>query len=204
MTKTLRFLTTLFLAAFFSLPASAAEIAPVGALTFSNVSVSDPAAGYSVTTSTKSGIGGGVLLNFHLLPETSLEIGGLYIKKKLDLTTTASGVTATASEEGYYFQVPVLARFWLSRELSVGAGGFWERGMTGSFNTGVRNDYGAVASVALRLPLGSSGVHFLADGRYYYGLKNVSGVSQYNLKYRDIQALVGLAIPFGDGHHSRY
>jgi hypothetical protein len=157
----------------------------------------------------KVGFGGGAILDFHLMERTSFEVGGLYINRKLDDTTTGV-ITST-----HAIQVPVLLRFYLHPMISIGVGGYWAHGVgsvntedssgnvlsTGSYadNDTKVNDYGLVGSVAVRFPL-SQTMRLLIDARYNYGLSNVYTdplAAGDTSKDRDIQALVGLQFALG-------
>ena len=176
----------------------AAEISFVGSATLPNLSITDLPSGTTATTATHAGFGGGVLLNFHLTPMVSFEVGGLYTDKKFDITASAGGVSATSTFTGYYLQIPALLRYWVNPMFSLGVGGFWEHGETGSYTSGTVSDDGVVGSVGIRLPLGSGGTKFLVDGRYYYGLTNI-GSNGDTAHYRDIQVLAGFSFPLGMG-----
>jgi len=198
MSKVTRYLLIVFAVVLMASSAGAAELSLVGAGTFSNQALS--AGGDSL--SAKFGAGGGALLDAFFTPMTSLEIGGLYVNKKFDDTTSQFALSYN------YLQVPVLFRVWFTRMFSVGAGGFWEHGMGTptatpdaggtALNTGFAraNDAGLEGSVGFRFRLGP-GVKLLVDGRYLRGLTNLAGggATEY---WSDIQALAGLSFSFGN------
>jgi hypothetical protein len=179
---------------------SAASASQAG--TFSLVGVGDVSKpSFSDSTDSygsKIGYGGGILFDHGLAPWTSLEIGALYVGRKADDTTT--GIVASS----HAIQVPVLIRWWMVPMFSIAGGGYYARGIGNIDNTdgsgasstvsyaddGYKmNDYGLTGSVALRLPLSTS-MRLYVDGRYNYGLANISSVSD-TVKNRDIQVLVG-------------
>jgi hypothetical protein len=150
----------------------------------------------------KLGLGGGFLYDMGVASWTSLEIGGLYINRQVDDTTLGT-ITST-----HAIQVPVLLRWWLHPMFSIAGGAYYARGIgnvsnedssgnvqsTSSFAASglLANDFGLTGSVALRLPITMS-MRLLIDGRYNYGLSNVSTNSSGSetIKNRDEQILIG-------------
>jgi hypothetical protein len=125
----------------------------------------------SVSETGKLAFGGGAGIEFRLGQRVGFEIDGIYSQFK-----DSAGATTKA------VQIPGLFRFWLGRMFSLGAGGYYEV----SLDTDGEADYGAVGEAGFNIPMGQT-VALIAEGRYYYGLKDIAGV-----KYSDIQAVVGL------------
>jgi hypothetical protein len=161
------------------------------------------------------GIGGGLLFDIPLAMGVGFEFGGLYLPRKIEvngqtLTPKADDVTSTYHE----IQVPVLLKFRLLPMVHIGVGGYWATAMgsidaedaTTSANSnssetysaaGLKSsDYGLLGSFGFSLPLGAGGTHFMVDGRYAYGLENISTGTD-TVKNRDVEVLVGLSFPFG-------
>lgn len=172
------------------------------AATFSLVGVADSntpsVGGGSDTYGSKFGLGGGALLDFGVGSWKSFEIGALYVNRETNDTTL--GVTTSA----HAIEVPVLLRWWLHPMFSIAAGGYYAQGIGNVTTSGNEtssqsysdagyktNDLGLTGSVAFRLPITTS-MRFLVDGRYNYGLTNVSSDSDTTIKNRDVQLLLGL------------
>lgn len=181
-----------------------ASIAIVGALD----SGTETGNGITHSLSAKLGFGGGVLIDHPLGEGAAFEFGALYLTRKFDDTTV--GETATEN----MIQIPVLLRLHLVPMISIGAGGYWETGMgnvtdvgdgtgatvSGSYNSvgAKQSDLGLVGSLRLHFPMGP-GVHFLVDGRYTYGLTNISNLAGGNVTYKDYQVLAGFSFGFSGG-----
>jgi hypothetical protein len=198
----------------FQANASSFEMSLVGLMDSSSLNVSNTpstlvvngatVSGISTSSSAKIGPGGGILFDSKLVPEFGFEFGALYITRKVEQTTsfTFSGISSSQSSTttSHYLEIPLLLRIWLSPYVSIGAGGYYAKGL-GSIDPSIKSsDYGAVGSLGLHLPLGSSS-SLLIDGRYNLGLKNVdnSGMGQ-TMKYRDLQIIAGLTFGFGGKH----
>ena len=161
----------------------------------------------------KLGMGGGLLFEFPLGRTVGLELGGLYYQKKFDVKgADAAGVSTLDVTFKYNtIQVPLLLKFWLSRGVVLGLGGYAASG-TGKVKTtdnltgeaaestfaeaGQYNlDYGLLGNVAFAIPL-SGKASLLIDGRYMLGMANQyirdPGEVTGTLKTTDIQGLVGL------------
>lgn len=134
----------------------------------------------------KTGYGAGLLMDFKGRSPISLQIGALYMKR------TTLGFRGGA-DVFPHIQVPALLRVWLKRWLVLGMGGYgaygYGQGRT-FYSRGISQmDYGLVGSLALYYRL-SYNIAFLMDGRYCYGLADVSNVNLgYN--WRDTQFLAG-------------
>lgn len=201
--------TLTLIAAMFSLNAKASGFTTsiVGVGDFSKISASNaptsgtyggvPVSNISTSYSGKLGLGGGLLFTNMLSPRMGFELGGLYITRKTDVTTTytvlglSQGSTSTTTT--HYLQIPLLMRVRLTRGISVGAGGYFAEGV-GSVDPSIKkSDYGLVGSLGLHFPIDHS-TAFLIDGRYNAGLANIDNTgSGADLKYRDFQVLVGFA-----------
>lgn len=187
----------LFSSAAFAVP----RLSVVGAVNSSKVDVD--VGGVSATgLSSKTGFGGGALLEFSAAPMLGIELGALYVLKKYG--------DSVGTELTYpYFQVPLVFRLHLGRYVSVGAGGYYAMGvgdvksklsgstveLSSSYDAAgfKKSDYGVTGSFALHLPLGMM-TSLLIDGRYNYGLANVlkTAPANTNYKWREMQGLIGL------------
>ncbi len=158
---------------------------------------------FSGTMAAKLGYGGGALVEFRLGAKAGLEVGALYLQRKMDNTVsgTATTITFTAIE------APVILRFWLNPMISLGAGGYYAQGYdkikdsTGGAATYpdyslLLGDYGVVGVLGFNFKLGNS-VALLIDGRYTLGLADTSSITGAAFKYTDMQGLVGLRFGMG-------
>lgn len=130
------------------------------------------------------GVGGGALLEFQSSPSFGLEIGALYNPR-----VQGDAVKFTANT----LQLPVVLRFHLSNYVSLGVGGYYLSYMQNR-NYGSKNDYGALGSLGIYIPV-ASGTRFVIDGRYIYGIKDQYAGAGENFS-RDIQVLAGLRFSF--------
>ena len=177
----------------------------VGAGTFSAPDVKDTN-GITVPYKSKLGLGGGGLVDIWFAHRTSLEVGVLYLKAKQE--ATISGFDTTT--EFTVIQVPILVRFHLMRYLSIGVGGYVAReqgdvaytatsgGTTTSGTsayTNTKTDYGAEASLGLKIPMGMMS-SILIDGRYIYGMKDLDPSINGKVNTRAFQLLAGLHFGF--------
>jgi hypothetical protein len=148
-----------------------------------------------------------VLLGFTLAPPFRLEVGGLYVRSKVDYTAASSPYT----EQFNGVQIPVLIRFGFNRFISFGVGGYYTHFIgqytdtndaTSLSSSGNYSDnglssgeFGLVGSLAIHVPITYT-VDLTVDGRYNYGLTNIVSNSalagENSEKLRDVQALVGL------------
>ncbi len=197
----------ILLGIFFScLQAQAFELSLVGGVNLATPS--DQVNSSSSTGTSKLAFGGGALLGFSMVPTVELEIGALYMGRHF----TAAVPTGSEEDTYYSFEVPVIVRLIGLRYLTVGAGAYYAvpQGQdsynlsptSGSASSGsttatsnFKNDLGAVASVGIKFPIGVAS-NFLIDGRYYYGLTNMSQNSNETLKARDLQILAGINFEF--------
>lgn len=210
--RILRYLTCFLVAASTTNAFAGIRTSIVGAATSttmnaSNVPSTATVSGVTITNLTvsgksKIGYGAGVLFDASLASVMSVEFGLLFVNRKSESTSSFSvlGVpqTDTSTDSLNYIELPVILRAWLTPMFSLGAGGYYAQGIGSKFSgSGVtKNDYGAIGSAQLRLPMGGSA--FLLDGRYNYGFKNVNASSvALDLKYREIELLVG--VTFGGG-----
>lgn len=155
--------------------------------------------------------GGGALLEVGLVPFVGLEFGALYLPRKYSYTTVIpidTDITVTQKMT----QFPVLLRAYLGELLSIGVGGYYAK-YTGNIKVDYRvgpytssytsaygtqnmttEDYGFVGSLAFYIPF-TPLTRFLLDARYTVSAKD-NNPSGAELKFNDIQGLVGLQIGF--------
>ena len=141
-------------------------------------------------------------LEYEILPRIAFEIDGIYATRGFQQTINTN--TSEISLQG--IQIPLLLRYYLAPTLSLGAGGYGARqwgsyqistpsGLTqGSYgSTYDAGDYGVTLSLAGSIPL-LLGIDFLIEGRYVYGLKNISHIPNESIYLRDYQLLFGLSL----------
>lgn len=153
-----------------------------------------------VTSTPKLGIGYGALLEIGFGPKLGIELGGLSIVRK-DVT---DGTTYSVP----IWEFPLVLRLWPVRFLSIGGGLYYgtaiNKTITKDDGSGpVQSDYateglkttdfGAVGLLGLNIPLFSV-VRLLVEGRYTFGLYNVSVDTSVTAKYDDAQVLAGIRI----------
>lgn len=194
----------LILSLFFAAPpAHALKVAVVGA-----VNQTDPKVTGSIYTG-KSALGGGALLEFHVMPFVGFQVGALSLERKAAYES-APGTTLEFSARMIEF--PVLLKAYLGHFLSIGGGAYYAKysskvnwrlksaagESSGTFSPSdihnSTNDYGALASLALYFPLAPL-TKILVDGRYTMGAKNNS-TSSGTTHYNDMQLLAGLQFGF--------
>lgn len=150
----------------------------------------DPKFGFGLMTSIELGVADfvGIALGVHYLHRRFQIAGG-----SLEWTRTIPTLL-----------LPLEARFYVPRMLSLGAGGFaaFHVGNTKDvfsagdalFQSTSRSregvDYGVTGAIGLNLPLNSFGV--FAESRYNYGLSNSKTSSDVEKKIRDFMFTVGV------------
>jgi hypothetical protein len=158
-----------------------ASIGILGGASFHNVST-DP----SVSFNSHAGLLAGLAFSSEL-PLINLEVDALYDNRSLSVLGTSFSSPA--------IQIPVLARFSvIPLILDFGIGPY------ASFNVGTNDlgykspDIGIVGSVRLIVP--TPGIHLVVDGRYNFGIANLSQVALTSVHTREVQILAGIDIPF--------
>ncbi len=188
--------------------ARAAAISIVGLQDTSHIS----ATGFTVDS--KSGAGGGILLNGHFGNSFGIETGALAFERSWTDSTSASG---TSTLSGTVIEIPLTIEYRFWRHFSIGVGGYYsscpgtlkETGATtnNALNYsayGIKNsDYGGVADFSLQMHLYSA-TFFRAEYRYTVGGPNLTSTSGDTFKNRDSQILVGLTFAIGKGGGSTY
>lgn len=136
----------------------------------------------TVDSTGRLGVGGGLLFEVGLGRQLSLDVGTLYVNRK----QVAAGEVASYAG----LQVPVVVRIWTNQYLSFGFGGHYTYALSGDVPA-TRGDYGALASVAVELPITKT-VNFVADGRYIYGVADgAPDDDALVIRQNEIQVLVG-------------
>lgn len=151
--------------------------------------------------STLMGFGGGAQVEFGFGPVAGLEIGGVYLSRKMG--TSAASTTFT------YIQIPVQVRYWIGKYFGLGVGGYYaipigdiknSDGTTATYAASgfKKSDFGLIGSVGFNIPLSASAALF-AEGRYALGLADqlATSVPGITVKWNDIQALVGFRFGMG-------
>jgi hypothetical protein len=156
----------------------------------------------------KPSFGGGLLMGFESSAITEIQLGALYMNRDYKYPV-ASG---TGEDSYARYEVPLLLRFTGLPILSVGAGVYYavpvgtytytqtplggtSSSTTSNASDAFKNDFGAIGSVALKIPF-NPWTSLLIDGRYEYGLFNITKTAGETFKTRDIEALAGFALGF--------
>ena len=150
----------------------------------------------------KAGFGGGAALELELTPWCGVEVGGFYVKRKMELTssTTVDIFSSTT------IQIPAILRLWAGGIFTVGGGLYYSLGSGNlSVNGADKNysDYG-ISSNEFGY-LGVVGFNFrwkpwlsvAVEGRYMGGIYDVSLAPAASWKYSDKQVLLGLRLNTG-------
>lgn len=178
---------------------SAVSLTPVIGYVMPSASVS-PTVGFKVASHSYSLCYGG-LLDFKMFRTLFLETGGLYAVRGFKQLGETSPLEVTFNA----IEIPLLLRYFFMPTVSVGMGAYFSHGLGTyslktdagtasadySFTTYGADDYGLVASLALRfklVPLTS----LIVDGRYLYGLQNISHDPSVSTSLRDLQVLTGI------------
>jgi len=149
--------------------------------------------GHNVTSGTGFAHSYGITLEKLVAGNTvGLEIGALYSIK--EVVTVTDGFLTTETRLTFA-EVPALLRVWITRGLSVGAGAYYARGISDSFNqlSLQRNDLGALGSISLVWRLAPA-LGFVLDGRYAQSVTSVSRSLLESHKLRTGYALGGIQI----------
>jgi hypothetical protein len=180
-----------------SLSAQANEVSEFGI--FSSSSPSD-----SLQTQSKSSVGIGASFGIEFLDKFAVEPGVFYLARSFLLGPSTSSQTEYNLTT---IQFPIIFRFWAHRSFSIGAGPYLAHGIqkvrvtpagqgsnTFAFTdlNWAPDDIGAVGSIKYRAPLNEI-LNLVIEGRYLYGLKNIDLSEGGNLRFRDLQGLVGIS-----------
>ena len=157
-----------------------------------------------MSSSRKSGLGVGFLMDSPMTPNLSLGAGALYIKRKFQIGT---GTIQTERTVPTIF-VPVEVKIWLMNMLSVGGGVF------GAFKTGdvtdtlimggsslqstTANDhksfeYGLTVSANLLMPIAER-TGLIVGARYLRGLSDGSSSAFYDEQIDDLALTAGVSL----------
>lgn len=162
-----------------------------------------------LSTGSKLGLGGGLLLEAGFGPDTDgghnrlfgIELGALYVERAITLV----GVT----DRFRYLQVPLQFRVWPLSFLVLGAGGYYasaigslteesgSQSLSKSYESAGygSSDLGLLISGGVRIPIASS-VRWLTEARYSFGLQDLNSPSlpDVTTRWNDFQILLGLGI----------
>lgn len=132
------------------------------------------------------GYGGGLLFELPMSKSVGLELGGIFLKRKVKGITSVdeSGAIVSGSTDGKILNAPAALRFTVGRVFSFHAGGFYER----AFEDGGSYDYGATAGFRLNIPTRAGA--FFIEPRYNHGLKKEDGSTINN---KVVLGLVGFS-----------
>jgi hypothetical protein len=165
-------------------------------------SVSRTFPGATVSSAKKGDFLGGLSYSSSLTPFFSVELDGLYVRRKSDVTTTLGGVGSTGANSQNVIEIPILFRVHLLPMINLGVGPYFAYGIGDLVASGTtqsyqaantsRTDYGAEASAQLKFPI-APGLHLSAEVRYVVGLKEESTSSTVSEKNKEVQAMAGLS-----------
>ena len=140
-----------------------------------------------VQTSGEAGLGGGLGLEIPLNSFSGLEIDGVYLNRKNQIQAS-------------YVQIPVLYRLWLGSIVTLGAGAYYSQGIgsvtangtTESFSDAgyTQNDAGLMGVAGFNIPI--SFFYLMIEGRYDFGIYDVSAIQGVTATFNDFQVLVGI------------
>jgi hypothetical protein len=193
---------------FYSYQVNATNFNLVGGLAIPSAS-NTPSSTY-VSTPLAMAYGGGILIDFNMVPKLlAFEWGVLYMPRGYQYSFSGgSSTTLTLTT----LQIPAVFRIYVLPAISIGIGGYYSYGIgnigvstagssstlpygTGSLSNG---DYGFLASLGIKIPLGGSWLSLIADGRYLYGLSNVNQQTvppfPKAINLQDFQVLVGIRL----------
>lgn len=133
------------------------------------------------------GFGGGLGLEIPLGAMTGLELGGVLLNRRNQIDAS-------------WVQIPVLYRLWLGEVLTLGVGGYYARGIGSATAGGVSesfasagytvDDFGLMGAVGLNIPLPSFSL--MVEGRYGFGVYNVSAIQGTSATFNDFEILAGI------------
>ncbi|MEO5969430.1 MAG: hypothetical protein ABIQ95_05845 [Bdellovibrionia bacterium] len=151
-----------------------------------------PLTGFTIQASTPQ-FGGGLLMDFDLDKGggPQIELGILYMPRGfIEVLDNRSTITISQTT----LQAPLLFRFPIFPNFSLGIGAFLSYALTSTSNLNVL-DSGIVGSAAMKFGFQKS-VSMLVDIRYQFGLTNLSTVSGFGTYFYDLQGLVGIVLGF--------
>lgn len=165
--------------------------------------VSSQSQTFTEEASGNRGFGFGIFLVGELLPPYSLEIGGLFRQRHFT-TNVQTGEKTTYQLK--LLEVPILIRYRIYPNISVG-GGIYTSMSLGTLTSEVNSssgkigydqaqletrDFGLATSIRFRKHLHEV-IHFVADGRILYSLRNLSTNAQNTIRLADIEILAGIS-----------
>ncbi len=186
--------------------AGAVSFTPVGAAAYSGGTISSNN-GYTYPYHSFA-YGFGALFGFSMFPNVFAQFGVLYLPRGFDQSSTS----LPAQQEVTFntIHLPFTIHYYLMPVLAVGLGGYFSHGI-GSIssyplgapasanlsaygpNSYSADDFGLTVSLSFNLNLLPS-VSLIVDGRYLYGLQNISQISSMSVYLRDFQVLAGVRL----------
>ena len=173
----------------------ALEFGVIGGLNSSSPSIS--AGNVDANANSGGGYDLGAFFMMGLVSDFSIEVDGLFQHKNF-----SSGITQFTMNN---FLLPTFLRYSLIPLFNVGLGPYWGAGVgdvtTAIGNTStshsygdsglIKNDFGFTTSLQFKFPI--TPVNSLVlDGRYQFGLTNLSNTANGNFKTRGFQLLAGI------------
>jgi hypothetical protein len=152
--------------------------------------------------------GFGGIFGFKMFPKMFANFGMLYMPRGYLQTLLATGEDSQVTFNTV--QLPITFHYYLLPVLAVGLGGYYSHALgsaqiqslsgsgevsTESYGPGKlsADDYGVVVSLSFNVRM-TSFMSFVIDGRYLYGLQNVSNINDFTAFLRDFQVLGGIRI----------
>jgi len=148
------------------------------------------------------GFGGGISAEMTLSQGLGLEANLLYLNHKFTRDTDSIfGTSVSSTFHSGYIHVPLMLRFHALSFLNLGIGGYYGRTITSwevsaaGFDQQLidyhKDYYGYIGAVGVSLPLAIP-YEVSADLRYSSSLKNSSPIAGEELRFSEIQLLIGV------------
>lgn len=153
--------------------------------------------------SSVSSYGAGVLFGFRMMPRVFMEVGVLYLTRGFTMEFSGGATTTYQFTTG---QIPLAVRIYVLRSVYLGVGGYFAHAIgsvgysTSAGDAGSKSfteaacgadDYGGLVALGMKFSL-LPFVSIEVDGRYLYGLQNITQLSGATTYFRDIQVLGGI------------
>ena len=140
-------------------------------------------------SSGQPGYGGGLGIEIPLGSSSGIEIDGIYQNRNNQIQAS-------------WVQIPVLYRLWLGTFFSLGAGVYYGTGIgsvstngtTESFSSAgySQSDAGLMGVAGFNIPISS--LYLMIEGRYGYGVYDVSSIQGTTATFNDLQIVVGIRL----------
>lgn len=186
--------------------AHAVNLTVFGAMALPGASIQD---GTGFTYPSHSSVNGfGALFGFNMFPRMMIDVGALYVPRGFGVS---SPILPSNLEVNFNtVQIPLVLHYSFLPSFALGVGGYFSHGVgsiktvstadssqfsyssygPGSFSA---DDHGLVLSLSLKVSL-LPFFSLVLDGRYLYGLQNISQMGSMTAYLRDLQILGGIRL----------